>query len=785
MRPVSIRVEGFSAYRSLVEVDLSGVEFFSLTGATGSGKSSLIDAMVFALYGRVPRLGARAVAPVITAGADRARVAFDFAVGDTTYTAVRLAQRSKSGGATVKEARLQMGEKVLADGASDVTAAVEELLRLRFEDFTRTVVLPQGEFARFLTAEKAERQALLRNLLGLDIYSDVRALARTRESVARGMADAGRTRLEALEAPDPEAVEAARERLSVLEGLAATIIEKEKSLARLEDEARASSDDVQKKVQALDRLVSLKAPENLGELESLADAARERLETGEEKMSEARREVERLSVEISELPSPDVLRSLRDALGRLADIDERLAALGGDRERDALETAQKELDEARNRAKDVDRALERARVEHAAHALTATVVIGEPCPVCEQTVTEIPDRVPPSELEEMEAERSAASAVLESRADEAEQARAALTAVETSRAEVEAQRLGLVAELEDAPSSEELSEIDETRASLITALDKAKSRAGELEARQREALSELERLSESVRSVQRDLMAARQLVHDLDPPLPVSDDPIVQWKELMEWREQTVADLRAGQAAAVDAAAAAATRAETARSELVDTLDDAGVPVEEPYAVGVTRELQVTGSLLSDAEKAMSERESLEADIARSDAEADVAAALAGHLRADGFERWMMAGAIADLVAGANGRLSELSGGGYSLDSDETGAFSIVDHHNADEVRSVATLSGGETFLVSLALALSLAETLAARGGADLDAIVIDEGFGTLDDESLDVVASVLEDLSGGLTVGVITHVKELAGRAPIRYEVTREPAGSKVVMVS
>jgi exonuclease SbcC len=125
MRPISIKLEGFSAYREAIEVDMSGVEFFSLSGATGSGKSSLVDAMVFALYGRIPRLGAKAVAPAITAGADRARVSFDFGVGGDRYTAVRLAERTKTG-ASVKEARLQIGEKVIGDGANGVTTAVEE-----------------------------------------------------------------------------------------------------------------------------------------------------------------------------------------------------------------------------------------------------------------------------------------------------------------------------------------------------------------------------------------------------------------------------------------------------------------------------------------------------------------------------------------------------------------------------------------------------------------------------------------------------------------------------------
>src|SRR3970282_724233 len=93
-------------------------------------------------------------------------------------------------------------------------------------------------------------------------------------------------------------------------------------------------------------------------------------------------------------------------------------------------------------------------------------------------------------------------------------------------------------------------------------------------------------------------------------------------------------------------------------------------------------------------------------------------------------------------------------------------------HRNADETRSVSTLSGGETFLVALALALSLAETLSAGAASGLDAIFLGEGFGTLDEESLDTGASVLEELTGrGLMVGIVTHVKELAARATVRLE--------------
>ncbi len=287
MRPLRIRAEGFSAYRSAVELDLEGVEFFSLSGPTGSGKSSLVDAMIFALFGRVPRLGGNAVAPAISAGAVRARVAVDFDVGGVVYTAVRMAERTKSGGATVTEARLQRGDKVLADGADDVTREVEDLLRLRFDDFTRTVVLPQGEFARFLTSKKAERQSLLRNLLGLDVYSTVRSLARTRESVAGDRASVARRQLEAIELPDEEIVKESENRLEVLDALAKTIVVDDERLARLDSDCDEERKEVERIKGSLLRLTEIEPPDRIHELDQLAAGARERLADAESAIEEA------------------------------------------------------------------------------------------------------------------------------------------------------------------------------------------------------------------------------------------------------------------------------------------------------------------------------------------------------------------------------------------------------------------------------------------------------------------------------------------------------------------
>ena len=114
------------------------------------------------------------------------------------------------------------------------------------------------------------------------------------------------------------------------------------------------------------------------------------------------------------------------------------------------------------------------------------------------------------------------------------------------------------------------------------------------------------------------------------------------------------------------------------------------------------------------------------------------------------------------LSAHASRELKRISGGRYSLQPAK-GEFRVIDHANADESRSVKTLSGGETFLASLALALALSRhvgELAADGmGARLESVFIDEGFGTLDPATLDEVIDALERLRAEeLVVGVISH---------------------------
>lgn len=158
-------------------------------------------------------------------------------------------------------------------------------------------------------------------------------------------------------------------------------------------------------------------------------------------------------------------------------------------------------------------------------------------------------------------------------------------------------------------------------------------------------------------------------------------------------------------------------------------------------------------------------------------------------LDANHFERWLVSVALARLVEGATARLRALSSGRYSFAFDETGRdLLVVDHNQGDERRSVRTLSGGETFQASLALALALSDQLsdlAADGAARLESIFLDEGFGTLDAETLDMVAGTIENLGAAdRMVGIVTHVPELAARMPVQFRVTKGARSSQVERV-
>ncbi len=177
MRPLWLRIENFTCFRDPVELSFEGLNLFAITGPTGAGKSSLLDAMIFALYGRVPRIGGKGLSELISLGRDRMSVVYDFALGDRRFRVTR-AIRRKTGAAQVQLDEIGAGGEVpVCSGTRETDNKIKQLLGLAYEAFTQAVVLPQGQFANFLKSAPADRREILRDLLRLQIYERMRELA--------------------------------------------------------------------------------------------------------------------------------------------------------------------------------------------------------------------------------------------------------------------------------------------------------------------------------------------------------------------------------------------------------------------------------------------------------------------------------------------------------------------------------------------------------------------------------------------------------------------------------
>ena len=460
MRPVRLELEGFTAFRERTVVDFAGVDLFALTGPTGAGKSSVIDAMIFALYGTVPRFGDdRLVGAVVSQGRTECRVRLDFDVGDERWTAVRVV-RQRDGRASTREARLERAGEVVAGNATELDAEVAALLGLDAHQFMTCVVLPQGQFARFLQARPAERQTLLVRLLELGLYDTVREAAGQRAGRLEGERAGIGAHLAALAVATPEAIAAERERCRRLECAQAQV---EDRLPELEAAERQRDELQRTRCELKERaglLATVPVPAGVVELAERVADARERLSAAE-------------AAEQVAADAVDTERARREALGERApleawqrahaerdEVDQQLAV----RRKEARSAADRQArldhtaDEAAGSAGRALEAYEAAVAGNRAAALRAALVPGDRCPVCEQAVTVVPHHEDPPELSAARTERDRAAEAHAAATDAARDA--ALTAARAQErvAQAETAAAALVAALEKAPAAEVVAE---------------------------------------------------------------------------------------------------------------------------------------------------------------------------------------------------------------------------------------------------------------------------------------------------------------------------------------
>src|SRR3954447_24547873 len=287
MRPVRLDLDGFASFRDPAVVDFTDAEYFALVGPTGSGKSTVVDALTFALYGSAPRWGSTtSIQYALAPTANRCTVRLIFDVAGQRYVVAREVRRS---GAQISQKNTTLerfldpaatgdpavdeATEVLADNPRAIRDQVADLLGLELAEFCTCVVLPQGEFQTFLKASVTERQNILLKLLGARHYDSIGKLA------GRRAADAA-ARVEALGAQlgeyadateESEAAACARER--ELETLQATVDGSVTAITAAATARTKACHETARAAAEIQLLDAVRAPDGLAELQASAESA--------------------------------------------------------------------------------------------------------------------------------------------------------------------------------------------------------------------------------------------------------------------------------------------------------------------------------------------------------------------------------------------------------------------------------------------------------------------------------------------------------------------------------
>jgi exonuclease SbcC len=524
-------------------------------------------------------------------------------------------------------------------------------------------------------------------------------------------------------------------------------------------------------------------------LQAEADLA---LREAQGELAGARRKRQETAAAASGLPELAVLKQADQAHDRLGDCNDEL----GKAEEEAGK-ARQERDEMSSGLADAESELEAAashlesmRLAHQAVDLAGKLVVGQPCPVCLYVVESIAEHAVPEDLTKAKAAQVAAqkkvNALREKHTDAASKAAGWVSRFQTLSAE----RDRVLDQVAAYPAREPLQlligEVQAKNDALASARLNEDSWTATCDERQGSANN----LVAKAAGFQTSYDSQRDSVAVLGPPEAKHTDLLSDWDSLAGWAaEARVAQDKVGSGAATRAQAHRQAAADLVR-ELVARCQELDISAEGDVVNVLTALTEASAqaeSRVTTINQAINDNKALEEEITKLVEEAEVASALRTLLRADHFPEWLISEALEVLVADASRTLRALTNDAFSLTLGDK-EFMIIDHANADEQRSARTLSGGETFQASLALALALSDQirgLAADGAPRLDALFLDEGFGTLDAETLDTVASTIENLGqSGRMVGIISHVRELAARVPVRFEIRKGPRSATVEKV-
>jgi exonuclease SbcC len=801
VRPLELSLEGFRSYRGPTTFDFQDRTLFGIVGPTGAGKSSILDGLIYSLYGRTPQIG-KDTKKLITSGETTARVRLVFEVDGVTWEVTRVL---RDPGASQVVLRRSGDSAPDRSGERAVNERVAEVVGLDYDSFCSSVTLPQGEFDRFLKATPTERSKILKRIFRYERVDAMKELAKQRVAAIDLEAREVQAELSVLPA-DPGALlvdlqgrhDTAQARvLALREGAAgfnaaqAVVAAAEKRLADIGRRA-GQIETTLREIPATAVLETLAAEEDAGlsrlaSVVSLRDEALRAAADADELA--ARREIELGGAVLVQARDLSIrrARAASSAAARAKSLTSLTAA--AEKATGELERQRAKAATAAEAAILAEQALRAAQQGHAAHLLRGELRAGEPCPVCTQVVALVPEvgTVP----EALEAATGAAVAA--AGAAKGEEARVAtlLGAASSASAMLRA------AEEELAGVTGEVAGLDAELAALLGAgtdvgAELSRREAAIAEAA-REAVAARKRrddAGEAVAGAERALeVAARKRRGIAGDLIRIATILGVEPPGIEEEAAGLAGAAKRSRDAAVGLLADAAGERDVvlqeeaeSRASLAGLRERLGLGPADALADALQRASEVLGALgerIERARAAIEQRQILEARATEIQGRRNLYQRLSGDFTDAKFTAYLLDADRQRLASVGSEKLFQLTGR-YRFD--EEGQFHLLDLLN-DKVRSPDTLSGGETFLASLALALALAEAV-SEGGSRLDCFFLDEGFGSLDAESLDLAMNGVTSLAlPGRLIGVISHVAGVQAFLDDLIVLDKAPDGSTIVV--
>ena len=838
MKPIYLEFSGLNSFTETVSVDFNKLlqgGVFGIFGDTGSGKSTVLDAIHYALYGKVDR--ASTTVDCINHRVDKMRVVFEFELAQNgvrrTYRVER-ELRKKNGITKAYLYEIVDGKTLaVAEGTRDVNLAVGEIIGLTFEDFKTCIALPQGDFAKLVKAQAGDRVKLVARLFNLEkygekLYQTVAQKQRSAETEAK-LIEAKMGESASLTEEDCKAIEEkliferaeaereektlkkADERFREIEGVKKQKADFETLLLRIEKLQGKRAEMEQKRA----RIESLPVAKRISEQAKTLDQLREEKVALVEDEKQATARQEELTKRLQAKKEEIALQSYDTKLLKISLDIEKHEALA--QEVAQAEQAEKELKDCQMEYRalcgkfleeDFDK--KQAEIEENLSALGDDadllgyikthfkgVVLGDTYKEIRGDLENLATRHPTAQADIQPLLEKYAVSVGSGNLDFA-QANIAFKETERKKKELvkaletlKKRRLDYEANEREKQSvksrGERLRKDFETAQAKISSLNGLQSKDAlkkSLEDLKREQ-AQKESALENLREMQTQAVGKKAQITTL----------LAENNKALTQGENTLAQLIKEYGVSVEEAKRTVTlvgdekQAKAETDEFFETLQNCVVKKqsfdeekihaysESAYEQAKTeketltekineinRRIGATELALNDCREKLAKKKELIKELQEKQKYATLCDELKKLLQGNKFLEFVASEYLQEICASASDTLSKLTGGRYYLRYEEK-EFKVADNFDGGNLRAVKTLSGGETFLVSLSLALALSKAICLKSLRPIEFFFLDEGFGTLDGKLVETVMDTLGKLGKDFSIGLISHVEELKRR--------------------